>query len=115
MKPNVFLSSIAITIACLSGYLLSSISDSADGITFAIGGGLCSGLTLIPAIGIEYTRPRIGLNIRILSLLSFIVLLAINICFVAFDGSMKFYIISIGLAASIYVAVAYAINRIKQL
>lgn len=116
MKINIFLSFISIALACLSGYLAFNIAEGNENDKiYGIGSGVCFVTTLIPLIGLQYESSQLGTNIRVLSVLFFVVFLISHFCFAGFSVKMPYYIICNGIFLLIYLAIIYKMQGIKDI
>lgn len=116
MKVNVFLSFIAIALASLIGYLAFNVAEGQENdIICGIGSTVCFIATLIPTIGLNYESGKLGTNIRVLSILFFVVFLIINFCFAGYNVKMPYYIICNGIVLIVYMAIIYKMSNIKTI
>jgi hypothetical protein len=116
MKPNMFLSLISIAIACLVGYLAFNITEEKYyNILCGIFSTICFSATLLPAMGLHYKSNRLGVNIRILSIIFFVVFLISHFCFANFGIMMPLYVILNGIILLVYLAILYKMQNIKYI
>ncbi len=116
MKTNTFLTCISIILACLIGYLTFNIAQGKEyDIIYGFGSTICFIATLLPTIGLQYKDSRSGTNIRVLSVLFFIVFLISHFCFAGFGIKMSYYIITNGIILVIYLALFYKLQGVKEL
>lgn len=116
MKVNIFLTLISVMLAALVGYLAYIVAsgDGNDAIC-GIGSGICFVATLIPTIGLQYKSGNLGVNIRLLSAIFFIIFVISNFCFAGFGVKMPYYIIVNGILLMIYLVVFYKLQGIKNI
>lgn len=116
MKVNIFLTLISIALAALVGYLAFNIAEGKENDTVCgIGSTVCFVSTLIPVMGLQYESGRLGVNIRVLSVLFFVGFLISHFCFAGFGVKMPYYIIINGILLIIYLAIFYKIQGIKDI
>ena len=112
MKVNFFLSIIGLLLASLVSYLVYSIAKGLDNdVLGGVFSGICFIATIIPAMGLQYSDGRLGVNIRILSVTFFFFFLIINICFATWGIVMPYYVIVNGMALLVFLALIHAIHR----
>lgn len=115
MKVNVVLTVLSVVISLLLGYAVYSVAGIDPKALLA---GICSAAcfmcTLIPAFGIRYETMGMSVNLRVLSMVAFVVMLISHFSFAAILIKMPYYIIVNGLIICIYFGVAYSINSTKQ-
>ncbi len=115
MKTNVFLMVIGVVLACLFSYLVLVLAgDSDSSLTFGIGSMVGFIATLVPLIGARHNSHRLGVNLNVLSVLSFALLLVCNVCFALFNGPIPYFIICNGVLVVAYVVAFYKISRLNQ-
>lgn len=116
MKVNLFLSFIGIALASLIGYLAFNVAEGQDNdLICGIGSTICFVATLIPTLGLNYESSRLGTNIRVLSILFFVIFLISHFCFAAFGVRMPYYIICNGIIIIVYIAIVYKMSNIKSI
>lgn len=115
MKVNVFLMFISIALTSLLGYW---IYDTANGDENDVLCGICSSVcllsTLVPTIGLQYERGRIGVNVRVLSVLFFLVFLISHFCFAIWGVTMPSYVIVNGILLVIFLSILYKMVNLKD-
>lgn len=116
MKANMFLTFVAVLLALLIGYYAYYVArgDKND-VICGIFSSLCFIGTLVPAIGLQYSNGRLGANIRVCSVLFFVVFLVSHFCFAAFGVGMPHYIIVNGAMLLIYLAILYRMQRMTDI
>lgn len=116
MKLNIILTIIAALVVGLLVYWVHTViqaSDAVDIMTY--GSGVCFLVTLLPIVGVEYESARLGINIRIVSILFFVAFLISQFCFANFASDIPLYIITNGLILVIFLLVFYKMQSIKNL
>lgn len=115
MKANLFLTVIAVLLGALLGYFAYSVACGAEGdLLCGIGSSLCFIATLVPIMGLQYDDERLGVNIRLMSLLFFIVFVISHFMFASHGVKMPLYIIVNGIILLVELAVVYKMTGIKQ-
>ena len=115
MKANIVLIIISLMISTLVAYALynlTSVEDTKNLLT--IGSGLSFLLTLSATMGISFENKRAGVNIKVLSVVFFILLLISNLIFTFITFSTSSYVITNGLLLVLWFLSAYSIARSKQ-
>lgn len=116
MKTNIFLTVLSIMIAALVGYLAFNIANGDEnGAICGICSGICFAATLIPLMGLQYETGRLGVNIRVLSLVFFVIFLISHFCFAALGVKMPYYIILNGIILIIYLFIFYKMQGVKDI
>jgi hypothetical protein len=114
MKVNVFLTLICVLLALLLGYWAFNIAKGQENDKIC---GICSVVcfagTLIPMIGLKHESSRIDANIRVLSLVFFILFAISHFCFANFGVRMPYYVIVNSIALLVYIAIAYSLSKAK--
>ena len=115
MKPNIVLIIVSLVISVLIAYtlyILSSVDDTKN--LLAIGSGLCLLLTLSAIMGISFENTRAGVNVKVLSVVFFIIFLISNLIFTFITFSTSAYVITNGLLLVLWFLFAYSIAKSKQ-
>ena len=116
MKANIFLTGISVILAAIIGYLAYNISEGQDNdVLCGVGSSVCFIATLVPAIGLQYESGRLGVNIRVFSVLFFVIFLISHFCFAGFGIKMPYYIICNGILLVIYLAIFYKMQGVKDI
>ncbi len=116
MKVNVFLTFIGILLALLIGYWVYDVASGKENDALC---GACSTIcllaTIIPTIGLKYESGRLGINLRILSILFLIIFLISHFCFAVHGVIMPTYLIVNGILLIIYLAILYNMAGLKEI
>lgn len=116
IKFNPILTIISLAFAALIAYLAYNTAEGKDNDTLCgIASGVCFIATLLPVVGLQYESGRLGTNIRIVSVLFFIIFLISHFCFAGFGITMPSYVIVNGLILLIFVAIFYKMSNIKNI
>lgn len=103
-------------LAALIGYLAFNVADGDENdVLCGVCSGICFAATLIPTLGIHYESERLGVNIRLFSIIFFIIFAISNFCFAGFGVKMPFYVIVNGIMLLLYLAVFYKMQRVKDI
>lgn len=112
MKANIFLSCISVLLALLLAYWTFSIAKGQENdIVCGVCSGVCFVATLLPMLAIRYDSGRQTTNLRILSMLFFVVFLISHFCFASLGIRMPYYVIVNGLVLLIFIALLYTISK----
>lgn len=104
----------AIIICALLTYGISMLDTNPIKFTMGIGSFIFFACTLAVAMGITFNSSRVGVNIKVVAIVFFIISLALNLIFGFFSFSQATYIISSGILFLLYVVVANGIFRAPQ-
>jgi hypothetical protein len=116
MKINVFLTIISLLLTSLLGYLIFNIAEGDENAVLGgIVSGICFAVTIIPIIGLQYESSRLGVNIRLLSGLFFIVFFICHYCYAAWGINTPHYIIVNGFILIINLSILYKMMNIKDI
>ena len=114
MKVDAFLTVISVLLALLLAYWTFNIAQGQENATVC---GVCSVVcfmgTLVPLLAIKHESGRISTNIRVLSLVFFLLFVISHFCFAGFGVKMPYYIIVNGIILMIYLAIFYKMQSIN--
>ncbi len=116
MKVNIFLTIIGLLLASLIAYLNFSIAegkqnDSLCGFVSAV----CYIATLVSTLGIQITEsPRQTVNLRVMSVLFFVIFAIVNFCFAIFGIVQPYYFLINGILLLIFVLLTYKLSKITN-
>ena len=115
MKVNPVLCTLAVVVAALLGYTVYAVAGiDPNAVVAGIFSTICFIATLAPAFGFKYGTQSMSVNLRVLSLVAFVVVLISHFAFAAIWIKMPYYFIVNGLILCIYIGIAYSINSTKQ-
>ncbi|MDE5868853.1 MAG: hypothetical protein K2H18_01355 [Muribaculaceae bacterium] len=115
MKINGFLSLMAFLLAVLIGYLVYTIcGEDPNSVIGWIVTSITMLGTLVPLIGLQYTSPRISLNIKALTTTMAILFLAINIIYAVIGIRMPSYVIINSILLVLYLIGIYRLIQISD-
>jgi len=114
MKLNFVNFFIALLISTLLSYGLFSFNKSENDMLLTLGGFLCFLLTLVISMGVDFQRQRTTTNIRVVSIVFFLITLVSNLIFANFVFNVPLYIIINGVLILIYIFIAKSIYTSKQ-
>ena len=116
MKVNVFLTVISVLLALLLAYWTYNIAQGQENDKVC---GVCSVVcfmgTLVPMFAIKHESGRISTNIRVLSLVFFLLFVVSHFCFANFGVRMPYYVIVNSIAFLIFLVLFYWIGNNKHL
>lgn len=116
MKINVFLTFICLLLTGILGYSTFTIAEGHENALLgSIVSSICFASTLIPMIGLQYESSKLGVNIRILSGLFFVVFLISNYCYALWGINLPNYLIVNGIIFVIVLAILYKMMNIKDI
>jgi hypothetical protein len=104
---------IAVAVSALVAYGLWSIDGPLKNFV-AVGSFVFFAGTLTPCMGINYERARNAINLRIVSIVFFVIGAVLNATFSFIDVSQTAYILVIAISFLIYIFLANAIYNAKQ-
>lgn len=104
--------------AILSFFIGYFIYNAADGqpndIICGIVSLICMVVTLIPLFGIKYESYRLGINLKVLSSITFVILLVMNLIYAYTVIKMPGYLIINGIILTLFVISFYRLSKIKD-
>ena len=116
MKINVFLTFICLLLTGILGYSTFTIAEGDENALLgSIVSSICFASTLIPLIGLQYESSKLGVNIRILSGLFFVVFLISSYCYALWGINLPNYLIVNGIIFVIVLAILYKMMNIKDI
>ena len=110
MKISVFPTLLLIIVVVAIGYLAYDMAHSrADASELLVGivAGFSVLLTLGCVIGISLKNSRMNINMKAWSVVAFVVMTIVNLCFAGFGVSMPYYLIVVSLLLVIHFWVIY--------
>lgn len=105
---------IVLGISAIITYGLYSFCTSGNAILLAVFGGLMSLATLATAFGVTFRHQGKSVNIKVVSLVFFVLALISNIVFARCAFKIPTYIIVNGLLILIWLLVVYGISKAKN-
>ena len=114
MKLNFVNIFIALLLSTLLSYGLFSFNKSENDILLTLGGFLCFLLTLVISMGVDFQKQRTTTNIRVISIVFFLITLVSNLIFANFVFNVPLYIIINGVLILIYIFIAKSIYTSEQ-
>ena len=116
MKPNFFLCLMAVILSSFIGYFLYNAAEGKSNDTICgIVSLICMVVTIIPLFGIKYESYRLGINLKVLSSITLVILLAINVIYAYTVIKMPNYLIINGIIVTLYVITFYSFSKIKDI
>ncbi len=115
MKPNYFLCMMALLLSFFIAYFVYNIaSGEPNDIICGVVSLVCFTATLIPTVGFKYNSRRLGVNLRVLSSIVFIVMLVINVIYASTRIVVPNYMIINGVILILYIISLYRLSKIKE-
>lgn len=114
MKFNFIQTFIAIVISLLISYGLYSFNDGENKLLLTLGSFAFLAITLISIIGVDYKYSRRTTNIRVVSIIFFVIALISNLIFSFLNFNVPSYIIINGVLFMLFILILYSINKVKQ-
>ena len=105
---------IAFGISALVAYGLFSICKNDNSLLLAIVGGIMLFVTLAATFGVDFEPHRTSVNIKVTSIVFFLLALISNLIFSFVQFSVPLYVVVNGLLLLIWLLVIYGINRAGQ-
>lgn len=115
INVNVLMSLIAFLLSALLGFWVYSVAKEDDNSVIAgVISTICFVATIVPLMGFNYFTTRLGVSIRVLSLLTFIVFVIVNFIYAGNSVTVPSYFITNGLILLIYFALFYKMCSIND-
>lgn len=114
MKIKVIPSVIALAMSALIAYGFYYFCKSDNQTLLSVGSGVMSFCMLLTAFGLSFQNPRASANIKVVSIVFFILALISNLIFAFVQFYSPAYIITNGLILLVWLLVAYAVGKAKQ-
>lgn len=116
IKVNAVLVAISVALSCLIGYLAFSIGEGKENdVLCGVFSTVCFMATTVPVVGLQYGQTRLGVNVRVMSSLFFVLFLVSHFCFAAIGIKMPYYIILNGILLLVYCGVLYKMLQINKI
>lgn len=114
MKLNLVQSIVAVAISILISYAIYSFHTGENKILLCIGNFVLLASTLIICIGASFELPRTTTNVRVLSILFFLIALVINLVFTFINFSIPSYVVTNGITFLLFFLIVYSLIKAKQ-
>ena len=111
MKIKVIPSILVLGISTILSYGIFSFCTNENATIMAIIGGLMSFMTLVATLGITLNRQGKSVNIKVVSLIFFVLGLISNLIFAYVHFKISTYIIINGLLILIWLLIVYGISK----
>ena len=105
---------IAIAVSILLTYGIVSVDANVLKGAVGLGSFIFLVSTLTMAIGVSFGNPRVGVNVKLVSMIFFAIALCLNLMFAFISFSQTTYIITSGVIFFLYVLVANSIFEARQ-
>lgn len=116
IKVNAVLVAISVVLSCLTGYLAFSIGEGKENdVLCGVFSTVCFMAATVPMVGLQYGQTRLGVNVRVMSSLFFVLFLVSHFCFAAIGIKMPYYVILNGILLLVYCGVLYKMLQINKI
>ncbi|MDO4956338.1 MAG: hypothetical protein Q4E60_04885 [Bacteroidales bacterium] len=115
MKTNFFLTFLSVVLASLVGYLVYNVASGKENdMLCGIFSFICFAATLVPVMGLQFESNGVGVNIRVFSVLFFVLFCVSHFCFAGFGIKMPTYVLVNGILLVVFMAILYKMMGIKS-
>ncbi len=111
--PTLLLLIVAVAIGCLAYDIACTKADPND-IIVGVGTGFSILLTLGCVLGVSMEDGRKNVNMKAWSIIAFIIVVVINLCFALFGVTMPYYVIVLALMLVFHLWVVWKLSTIKN-
>ncbi len=111
MKVNIFTTVMSVLISALVAYAFYAFSAEDVKVLLCVGSAVCTLCTLIPTMGIQLADTRTTVNMRILSVVSFLALLLSHVLCAVSVASINAYVLVNGGLLLLFVLLLYLISK----
>ena len=113
MKPNYVMMVIAVCMSALLGYLVFTVAEGKENaVLCGIIATICFAGSMIPMYGLKCDDARIGVNMRVMATMFFIIFLISQFAFAIFGVKMPYYLIVNGLLLLFFIGAVYRLSRV---
>ena len=110
MKINFLKSILALAISLLMSYGLFSFKVSENKILLSVGSFIYFAITLITLFSLSFEQPRTTTNIKVISIIFFILGFISNVIFTFINFAIPIYIVLNGILLLLFILIAYTIK-----
>lgn len=114
MKLNLFQTIIATAIGALISYGFYIFNENENNIIFSIGSFVIFSTSLIFSIGTDFELERTTTNVRVFSVIYFIIAMISMIVFTIINATVPSFIIVNAIILLLYILIIYSIYKAKQ-
>lgn len=114
MRFDPFRSAIALFISALIAYGLASSYGGDQRMLLTAGSFVSLASALVLGIGARFDRERIGLNIRLVAGLFFIMAVISNLIFASIEFAVSAYVIINGIMLLVFALAVHTLNKVGQ-
>ena len=117
MKISVFPALLTLIVLLAIGYLayhLANSNSDANDLVVGIGTGISVLLTLGCVMGLSLNEGRMNVNFKAWSVVAFVVMTIVNLCFAGFGVSMPYYVIVLALLLVIHLWVVWKLSLLDD-
>ena len=110
--PTLLTLIVLLAISYLAYHLANSNSDASN-LVVGIGTGISVLLTLGCVMGLSLNEGRMNVNLKAWSVVAFVFMTIVNLCFAGFGVSMPYYIIVLALLLVIHLWVVWKLSTVE--
>lgn len=114
MKLNFVQAIIALAISTLVSYGFYIFNESENNIIFSLGSFVIFSTSLIFSLGTDFELPRTTTNVRVVSVIYFMIAMISMIVFTIINPTVPSFIIVNAIMLLLYVLIIYSIFKAKQ-
>ena len=114
MKLNFVQAIIAIAISTLISYGFYIFNESENNIIFSLGSFVIFSTSLIFFLGTDFELPRTTTNVRVVSVIYFIVAMISSLIFTFINFTVPSFVITNAIMLLVYILIIFSIYKAKQ-
>lgn len=114
MKVSVFPTLLTLIVAAAIGYLsydMAHKDSDPNALLVGVGTFLSIAITLGCVLGLNIKNGRMSVNLKVSSIVAFIVLVITNLCYAGFGVSMPYYVIVLTLLIIVHLWLVWILSR----
>lgn len=114
MKVSVFPTLLTLIVAAAIGYLsydMAHKDSDPNALLVGVGTFLSIAITLGCVLGLNIKNGRMSVNLKVSSIVTFIVLVITNLCYAGFGVSMPYYVIVLTLLIIVHLWLVWILSR----
>ena len=114
MKLNFVQAIIALAISTLISYGFYIFNESENNIIFSLGSFVIFSTSLIFSLGTDFELPRTTTNVRVVSVIYFIVAMISSLIFTFINFTVPSFVITNAIMLLVYILIIFSIYKAKQ-
>ena len=114
MKLNFVQAIIALAISTLISYGFYIFNESENNIIFSLGSFVIFSTSLIFFLGTDFELPRTTTNVRVVSVIYFIVAMISSLIFTFINFTVPSFVITNAIMLLVYILIIFSIYKAKQ-